>query len=244
MVARIRINRFLAASGLGSRRKVEDLIKRGSVFVNGLEIRDLSARVDPERDIVTLDGEEIINAPGSLVLVMNKPVGVLSTVTDSHNRKTVLQLAREKGYNERLYPVGRLDLNSSGIIFLTDYGDLAFRLTHPRYKIEKTYIVTVKGNVSKKTVREMASGVQIDDFTTKPCEVRILEGDGEKTTVEIVLREGRKRQIRRMFSAFGHKVISLHRSAIGDLVFNDLDPGGIRRLTEGEEKHLKELVGL
>lgn len=244
MIAKIRINRFLAASGLGSRRKVEDLIKRGSVFVNNVKVEDFSITVEPWHDRVTVDGNEIDLPSSQHILVLNKPVGVLCTVTDGFNRKTVIDIARDNGYKNKIYPVGRLDLNSSGIIILTDDGDLAFRLTHPRYKIDKKYIVTVGGKVSEETRAELESGVNIGEFTTKPCKIKLIETDKTKTTLEMTLREGRKRQIRRMFARYGHKVLSLHRSAIGDLLFKDLASGNIRPLTVSEEKRLKTQVGL
>jgi len=244
MVARIRINRFLASSGLGSRRKVEELIRRGSVYVNDEKIEDYSTTIDPDKDSVRVDQEEISLPTESDILVLNKPVGVLSTVIDDFDRRTVLEIARENGYEGRLYPIGRLDYNSSGIILLTNNGDLAFRLTHPQFKIDKKYAVKVNGRVSERTVNELASGVNIGDFITKACTVNIISSGDFSTTVEVVLREGRKRQIRRMFAAFGHKVVSLHRSAVGDLDFKDLVPGAIRRLTDIEERRLKEQVGL
>ncbi|MBN2184572.1 MAG: rRNA pseudouridine synthase [Candidatus Krumholzibacteriota bacterium] len=244
MIDKIRINRFLASSGLGSRRKVEDLITRGSVFVNGVKVEDFSITVEPGHDKVTVDGDEISLPSNPHILVLNKPVGVLCTVTDGFKRKTVIDIARDNGYRDRIYPVGRLDLNSSGLIILTDNGDLAFRLTHPRYKIDKRYIITVEGKVSEETRAELESGVIIGEFTTKPCRIKLIDADKTKTTLEVILREGRKRQIRRMFARYGHKVLSLHRSAIGDLFFRDLAPGNIRPLTADEEKRLKNQVGL
>ncbi len=244
MIARIRINRFLAASGLGARRKVEELIERGSVSVNGERVEDFSITVEPGHDTVTVDGNEISLPLRSQLLVLNKPVGILSTVSDGYSRKTVLDIARDNGYEEKIYPVGRLDMDSSGLILLTDDGDLAFRLTHPRYKIDKRYVVTVKGRVAEETRKELESGVVIGESTTKPCKIDLIKIEGRNTTLEIVLREGRKRQIRRMFALYGHKVISLHRSAIGGLFFKDLAPGEIRPLTSDEEERLKSQVGL
>lgn len=244
MTARVRINRFLSGAGLCSRRKSEELIKQGVVFVNGEKVENLSLTIDPENDTVTVHGKEVRWYQNTLVLVLNKPVGVLSTAHDSFNRKTVIDCAQENGYTERLFPVGRLDLDTSGILIITNDGDLAYRLTHPRFKIEKTYHVTVEGRVSDEVMRRLESGIQHGDFSTQPCTVTVLDRRKDSTELEVILREGRKRQIRRMFSYFGHTVIKLHRSALGDLEFKNLGTGDIRPLTEEEEDRLREMTGL
>jgi 23S rRNA pseudouridine2605 synthase len=168
----------------------------------------------------------------------------MSTAFDTHGRRTVVDIAREAGYTERLFPVGRLDLDTSGIIIITNDGDLAYRLTHPRYKVEKTYRVVVRGRVEEGTVENLAGGVDIDGLHTQPCAVHVIRRDRDSTELEVRLKEGRKRQIRRMFRHFGHDVIGLRRIAVGDLAFDDLDTGEIRPLTDEEEKKLKELSGL
>jgi 23S rRNA pseudouridine2605 synthase/16S rRNA pseudouridine516 synthase len=244
MSAAVRINRWLASAGVGSRRKCDDLIRAGLVSVNGETMARLGAVVDPERDTVTVEGR-VVGRPGAAVaIVLNKPAGVLSTVTDSFRRKTVIDLAREQGFSERLFPVGRLDLDTSGILLLTNDGDLAYRLTHPRFKIEKTYRLTVEGSVGDDTIEAIASGVDLGGYRTKPCVVKLIGRRGGKTTLEVRLMEGRKRQIRRMFAAFGHRTIDLARTALGDLRFNDVAPGAMRLLTEREERRLRELAGL
>jgi 23S rRNA pseudouridine2605 synthase len=240
----VRINRYLASAGLGSRRKCEELIRRGEVQVNGECVASLSLEIDPERDTVTVGRREVMRPEKTVLLVLNKPAGILSTASDTHGRKTVIDLARESGYTERLFPVGRLDLDTSGILLITNDGELAFRLTHPRYKVEKTYEAVVEGAVSKRTIDAIASGMRAGDFVTRPCTLRILGRYADKTKLEIRLKEGRKRQIRRMFQLFGHRVISLHRTAIGDLVFDDLDTGELRPLTSEEERRLRECSGL
>ena len=240
----MRINRFLAAAGLGSRRKCEELIRKGVVFVNARRVETLSLTIDPEKDSVTVLGKPVTVPTATVVLVLNKPVGVLSTVTDSFDRKTVIDTAREKGYEDRLFPVGRLDLDTSGLLILTNDGDLAYRLTHPRFKIEKTYRVTVEGNISDEAVSRIASGIKTDDFVTQPCEVKVTARKGGKSELTVTLREGMKRQVRRMFALFGHKVIALHRTTLGDLEFKDLKLGEIRPLTKREERRLRELTGL
>lgn len=240
----LRINRYLAAAGFGSRRACDELIRSGDVRINGERVASLSVLVDPDRDKVTVSGAEIEGIEPPVLLVLNKPAGVMSTSVDTHGRRTVVDIAREAGYAERLFPVGRLDLDTSGIIIITNDGDLAYRLTHPRYKVEKTYEVVVQGVVKDETVDTLAGGVDIDGFTTRPCTISVLRRHRDGTRLEVRLKEGRKRQIRRMFKLFGHGVVELRRLAIGELSFADLDTGDIRALTHEEEKRLRELSGL
>lgn len=244
MSPRMRINRFLAAAGFGSRRACEALIRAGAVSVNGTIVEKLAAVVDSETDTVVVEGRTVAAAPQRLVYVLNKPTGVLSTVVDTHDRRTVVDIAREHGYRERLFPVGRLDLDTSGILILTNDGDLSYRLTHPRFKIEKTYRVDVKGEVEDETAAAIAAGVDLGGYRTKPCRIEILERSGEATVLRVRLREGRKRQIRRMFALHGHPVAALERTALGDLTFDDLAPGRMRALTAREDRRLRELAGL
>lgn len=244
MSPKVRINRWLASAGVGSRRKCDDLIRAGRVAVNGETLARLGTLVDPELDSITVEGRVIGSADASLVLVLNKPAGVLSTVTDSFKRRTVIDLAREHGFPGRLYPVGRLDLDTSGILLLTNDGDLAYRLTHPRFKIEKTYRLVVEGSVADDAIAAIQSGVELDGYRTKPCTVAIVRRGRTATTLEVRLTEGRKRQIRRMFEIFDHRTIELARTALGDLRFDDLLPGAMRLLSKREERRLRELAGL
>ena len=244
MSAKVRINRRLASAGVGSRRKCDDLIRAGLVSVNGETLTRLGVFVDPDLDSIAVEGRVVAPAGGPRVLVLNKPTGVLSTVTDSFKRKTVIDLAREHGFPERLFPVGRLDLDTSGILLLTNDGDLAYRLTHPRFKIEKTYRLIVDGMVADDTIAAIESGVEIDGYRTKPCTVAIVKRGRAATTLEVRLTEGRKRQIRRMFGLFDHRTIELARTALGDLRFDDVVPGAMRLLSEREERRLRELAGL
>jgi pseudouridine synthase len=244
MNAGIRINRFMATAGLGSRRKCEDLIRRGLVFVNGRRIENLSLVIDAARDIVEVDGKQVTIDSKTLVLVLNKPTGVLSTVSDPWGRRTVIDIARENDYEERLYPVGRLDLDSSGILILTNDGDLAYRLTHPGFKVEKTYLVTVEGEANESNASKIARGIRKSELTTLPCTVKILKRTSGTTMLEVKLKEGKKRQIRRMFDTIGYRVVKLHRRAFGDLEFKDLKTGEMRPLTAFEENRLRELTDL
>ena len=168
MSPRMRINRFLASAGIGSRRKCEELIREGRVRINGEAVPELARFIDTESDTVTLDGKPVGGADDRLILVINKPGGVLSTVSDDRGRKTVIALAREKGFAERLFPVGRLDIDTTGILLLTNDGDLAYRLTHPRFKIEKRYVVTVEGIIEDETVRKLETGIDLGDYVSHP----------------------------------------------------------------------------
>ena len=244
MNAKVRINRWLASAGVGSRRKCDELIRAGLVTVNGETLARLGALVDPDLDSIAVKGRIIAHPGTPVVLVLNKPTGVLSTVTDSFRRRTVIDLAREQGFVERLYPVGRLDLDTSGILLLTNDGDLAYRLTHPRFKFEKTYRLTVEGNVGDDTIAAIESGVQLGGYRTHPCTVAIVGRGRGRTRLEVRLTEGRNRQIRRMFALFGHRTIELARTAIGDLRFEDCAPGAMRFLSKREERRLRELSGL
>jgi pseudouridine synthase len=244
MSPRMRINRFLASAGIGSRRKCEDIIREGRVQINGESISELARYIETDSDRVAVDGRVVETVRKSTILVINKPFGVLSTVSDNRGRKTVIGLAREMGYGERLFPVGRLDMDTTGLLLLTNDGDLAYRLTHPRYKIEKRYLVTVEGLVNDGVVESIGSGVDLEDFVTMPCAVKVIDRSGGSSTLEIRLKEGKKRQIRRMFAESGHNVLKLRRVALGDLEFSDLEDGDMRPLTENEETRLRVLTGL
>jgi len=244
MGEKVRINRYLAMAGVGSRRKCEELISGGCVSVNNEVVTDLATKIDIESDRVTVDGKPISPVGRRIVLILNKPEGVLSTVEDTHKRKTVIDIAREHGYSERLFPVGRLDMNTSGLILITNDGELAYRLTHPRYKVDKTYNVIVEGRVKDSTVRKMEKGLDLPDLKTMPCRIEVLNRSREDTELEVTIREGKKRQVRRMFAHFGHRVLKLHRKAIGDLMFEDVEVGRMRPLNKEELSRLRELVGL
>ena len=240
----VRINRFLASAGLGSRRSCEELIRHGRVTVNGRAVEGLGDTVDPERDLVAVDGTRVEIGESTVVLVLNKPTGVLSTVEDTHGRATVIDIAREAGWTARVFPVGRLDKETSGVILLTNDGELTHRLTHPRYKVEKTYRVVVEGDINDESVASVAAGVKTRDLVTMPCTVTVISRGGGESELEVTISEGKKRQVRRMFTAVGHAVKRLHRSTIADLAFEDVAPGAIRPLTAEEEKKLRDLTGL
>ena len=226
----MRLNKFLAHAGIISRRKVADFLLEHEVVMNGERVTDPARAVDPQVDTVTVDGTEV-SVSDHLYLMLHKPRGVLSTVRDERGRKTVLDLVAT---NERLYPVGRLDKDTTGLLLLTNDGELANHLTHPRYHVPKTYEVTVRGAVSKRQLERLQQGVLLEDGMTAPAEVRILRSTRKETTLEIVLYEGRKRQVRRMCAEVSLPLRTLHRSAFGPLSLGDLPRGHSRPLTSEE----------
>jgi 23S rRNA pseudouridine2605 synthase len=239
-LSRLRLNRFLALSGLASRRASDQIIREGRVSVDGETVSTPGFVVDSRRQKVRVDGR-LLRPVSPRVYMLNKPPGVLATVSDPHGGETVLDLARRAGVTERVYPVGRLDLKSRGLILLSNDGDLSHRLLHPRFGVVKIYRVRVNLPITKTQMRRFASGVQLSDGRTRPCEIRALPG---RASYELKLKEGRKRQIRRMFEAFGRRVTDLERVAIGPLRLGRLPEGEMRPLEASERDRLKEAVGL
>jgi 23S rRNA pseudouridine2605 synthase len=220
----VRLNRFLASTGLGSRRAVEELIRAGRVTVNG-EVAGLSARVSAGDD-VRVDGRQV-SAEATACLLLNKPAGVVTTAADTHGRRTVLDLVDSP---LRLFPVGRLDLETTGALLLTNDGDLAHRLMHPRHGVEKTYLAQVRGHPDQGVLDQLSAGVSLEDGVTAPAVVALSAAD----TIELTIHEGRNRQVRRMCEAVGHPVVQLHRSRYAGLGLGDLQPGEWRELTSEE----------
>jgi 23S rRNA pseudouridine2605 synthase len=231
----MRLSRFLAHSGVASRRAAEEIVRAGRVAVAGETV------TDPARDVgegaeVTVDGERVQPEP-TVVYAVHKPLGVVSTASDTHGRPTVVGLVPER---RRLYPVGRLDTDSSGLILLTNDGDLAHALTHPSFEVPKTYAVRIaRGPVSERSLQRLREGIELDDGRTAPAQVRARGRD----RLEIVLREGRKRQVRRMCDAVGHPVRDLRRVAFGTLRLGDLEPGAYRKLSAGQVAALRRISG-
>lgn len=232
-----RLQKIMAKAGHGSRRANEKIIRQGRVRVNGRVAR-LGDKADPQTDRITVDGEPIeLEEP--IYIMLNKPKGVLSSTEDEEERTTVLDLVDVEAH---IYPVGRLDKPSEGLILLTNDGKLAHRLTHPRYEHEKLYDVTVEGDIPDEALRQWRGGLRLGDKMTAPADVEVVERAPDHTRLRITLREGRKRQIRRMAALFGHPVRRLFRQAIGPLQIGDLPPGRWRHLTEEEVQSLKEYV--
>ncbi len=233
-----RLQKFLAQNGIASRRKCEEYILQGKVKVNGNVVTQLGTQIDPEKDEVRFLNELVKNTNTKhIYILLNKPIGYVTTVQDQFNRETVMDLIDIK---ERLVPVGRLDMYTSGALILTNDGDFVYKITHPKHEITKTYNVTLKGKITKDEIENLMAGVVIDDYKTKPAKVRILKIDEQKdiSRVEIIIHEGKNRQVRKMCEAIGKKVLALHRSKIGDIGVQNLKIGKWRYLTEGEVKKL------
>lgn len=234
----LRLQKYLASSGIASRRKCEELILEGKVTVNG-KVAELGQKVDPEKDIVKFNGKEVLVEKNKkyTYILLNKPIGVVTTANDQFDRETVLDIVKVK---ERVVPVGRLDMYTSGALILTDDGNFIYKVTHPKHEINKTYTVTLIGIVTDKEVQALRDGVQIEDYTTKPAKVRILKTDEEKniSRIEITIHEGKNRQVRKMCEAVGRKVIALHRSKIGNIDVKDLKIGTWRYLSLKEVEQI------
>jgi 23S rRNA pseudouridine2605 synthase len=227
----VRLQKVLAQAGIGSRRTCEELIERRRVRVNG-EVAVLGRRVDPATDVIEVDGAQIGVRPGLVHYLLNKPSGVITTASDTHGRRTVLDLVPSE---PRVFPVGRLDGETEGLLLLTNDGDLAHRLTHPSFGVDKEYLVEVDGDPHRGVVRRLREGVELDDGMTAPAKVAVL-GD---RLLRITIHEGRNRQVRRMCEAVGTPVVRLVRTRIGPLVDRTLAPGEWRPLTQDEVRALE-----
>lgn len=234
----IRLQKYLADCGIASRRKSEELIKQGQVKVNGKTITELGTKVIPNKDIVEYNGKKIELKKEYVYILLNKPIGYVTTVKDQFNRDSVLDLVKT---NKRLVPVGRLDMYTSGALILTNDGDFVYKVTHPKHEIEKTYTVTIIGIVKKEEVEKLKKGVEIENYITKPAKVKILKIDEEKnqSRLEITIHEGKNRQVRKMCEAIGHKVLALHRSKIAGIDVKDIPLGKWRYLTNKEVNKIK-----
>ncbi|MGB9886332.1 MAG: pseudouridine synthase [Moorellales bacterium] len=234
-----RLAKALADLGVASRRRAEELIRSGRVRVNGATVTDPTTRVDDTKDLLEIDGRRL-RPPERVALLLNKPAGYLSTTYDPWGRPTVLDLIGPQPY--RLYPVGRLDLDAEGLLLLTNDGELAFLLTHPRHEVDKTYRVLVRGRPRPQALEQLRQGVRLEDGRTAPARVRQLGQEKGNTWLEITVHEGRKRQIKRMCQAVGHPVMRLQRTRIGFLTLKGLAPGHYRLLTREEVQRLKGLA--
>ncbi|MFQ6092450.1 MAG: pseudouridine synthase [bacterium] len=238
----MRLNRFLASLGVGARRKCDELIRQGRVKVNGRSVMEPWFQVEKGRDAVEVDGEYVGARVKLVHILLNKPAGYVVTAADPQNRPTVFDLIG--CVEQRVFPVGRLDLDVEGLLLLTNDGDLSYRLTHPRFEVEKVYRVLVTGKPDRRALRSMQTGLQLEDGPTAPTEVRVVRGDGKTTLLELRMHEGRKRQIKRMCKALGHPVIKLVRIAFAGLSINGLHVGEWRYLTSAEVGRLNKCVGL
>lgn len=235
----MRINKYIASCGVASRRKAEELINEGRVKVNGKIINELSFQVDENNDRVEVD-EKLIGIEERLVYIMlNKPEGYVTTVKDQFDRKSVIDLVKDVG--ERVYPIGRLDYETSGLLLLTNDGDLTYKLTHPKHEVDKTYIATLKGIPTLNEMKNFEKGLYIEDYKTAPAKIKVLKKNEEKNycVCEIKIHEGRNRQVRKMCRAINHPVMNLRRKAMGKIVLKDVEIGQYRYLTQEEIDYLK-----
>ena len=234
-----RLQKVMAAAGIASRRASEVLISAGRVTING-RVAELGDRVDPDVDVVEVDGDRVIVDTTLHYLMLNKPRGVVSTTHDPEGRPTVMDLVN---LEERLYPVGRLDQDTEGLLLLTNDGELANRLLHPSFEVERTYLALVPGPVRRETLRRLAEGVELDDGMARPRRVRVAEEHRGKALLEIVMTEGRKREVRRMLAAVGAPVERLARVAFGGVELGDLRQGKWRFLDRPEIARLHAAAG-
>lgn len=227
----VRLQKALAQAGVASRRAAEELIRQGRVTVNGRVVTELGTKVVPGRDTVAVDGRPLRGPEKLVYLALNKPAGYVSTAFDPQGRPTVLDLVPA---DVRLFPVGRLDADSEGLLLLTNDGEFAFRVTHPRHALDKEYRVLVEGRPSPEALNALRRGVLIEGQLTAPAEVALLGYDDGNALLRVVIREGRKRQVRRMLLAVGHRVLRLRRVRIGGIELGELPVGRYRRLTRNE----------
>lgn len=231
-----RLQKYIARCGISSRRKAEDLILNGCVKVNGVVVTELGTKINPEKDVVFVDNIKISETEGFIYIKLYKPEGYVTTVKDQFGRKTVIDLIN---ITERIYPIGRLDYNTSGLLLLTNDGDLANKLMHPKYHIYKTYIAEVEGRISDEAVMRLKSGVKIEDYKTAPARVDIVKISVNSSIVQVSIYEGKNRQVRKMLDAVGHTVRTLKRISFGKINLGDLKPGAWVHLNEEEIKFLK-----
>lgn len=231
----MRLAKYLAMAGVASRRQAEDLIRAGQVKVNGLVVDTPAINIDPEQDEIWFDGQ--LQRPEQMTyLLLFKPVGYISSVYDPQGRPTVMELVKEIG--QRIYPVGRLDLDTEGLLLMSNDGEFANLMIHPRYEMSKTYEALVEGKVGEKDLVQLKQGVLLEDGVTAPAQAQVIRQQSDQTLLQIEIHEGRKRQVRRMCAAIGHPVVHLKRVAFSGLTLTGLQPGQYRRLTAREKEEL------
>jgi len=238
----VRLQKVLAEAGVGSRRHCEELIGAGRVEVDGETVRRFGARVDPDHQVIRVDGKRIPAKPGLVYLAFNKPPKVLTAMSDPRGRRTVADFLGDR--EERLFHIGRLDYDTEGLMLLTNDGELAHRLAHPSFEVAKTYLADVNGPVPRDLGRRLMTGVELDDGVATADRFRLIDRSGQRALVEIILHEGRKHVVRRMLAATGHPVSRLVRTDVGPIRLGNLKPGTSRELTTSEIGELYAAVGL
>lgn len=238
----VRLQKVLAAAGLGSRRKCEILIEQGRVTVNGEVVDQLGVRVDPEQVVIAVDGDRVSVAEGHLTVALNKPFGVVSTMSDPQGRPALDQFVA--AYEERLFHVGRLDAETTGLLLLTNDGELANRLAHPTHGVTKVYVAKVAGRMSKHACTSLKSGIELDDGPVRASQCTILDISGDSTLVQVELHEGRNRIVRRMLDKVGHPVLELVRTQFGPVRLGTMAPGEVRELSPTDVGRLMDAAGM
>lgn len=235
----MRLQKYMAQCGIASRRKCEEMITAGRVAVNDIKIQKMGVDIQPEVDNITVDGKRIRPEVKKHYIIFNKPSGIVTTVHDQFGRKTIMSYFQD--IPERIFPIGRLDYDSEGLLILTNDGELTYRLTHPKNQVKKTYIVKVKGIPTLDQLKIIQNGVILDRIKTAPADVKIMNNNENTSILEIQIHEGRNRQVRRMFELIGYSVINLRRSQIGSLSLGNLQPGEWRYLSDKEVHYLYSL---
>lgn len=233
-----RLQKYMASCGVASRRKCEELILNGRVTVNGDIITELGTKVIPNKDIVKFDGKLISKEENKVYIILNKPEGYITSLKDEKGRKTILDLVNIK---ERIFPIGRLDYDSSGLLLLTNDGEIYNKIIHPRVKLDKKYIAVVNGRFTEKEMETFKNGVDIGGYITATSNIREISFENNLSTVEITIHEGKNRQIRKMCSSFNHNVISLKRVSVGKIKLGYLKKGEFRNLTKEELDYINSL---
>lgn len=229
----VRLQKYIAMSGIASRRAAESMIANGRVSVNGTQITQQGVKVEIGKDEIFVDGKPIDIKQKKYYIMLNKPVGYVSTVSDQFDRPTVVDLVKEE-IGTRIFPVGRLDYETEGLLLMTNDGDFTYKVTHPKFHTNKTYIAVINGGLTISDLNKLRKGVRVENYITSPAEVEILDAIAGKTAVQITIHEGKNRQVRKMFDTLGYKVSSLKRIKIGELELGNLPSGRWRHLTAHE----------
>ncbi|EKQ56394.1 MULTISPECIES: pseudouridine synthase [unclassified Clostridium] len=233
-----RLQKYMASCGVASRRKCEEIIQQGKVKVNGKIVNEVGIKIDPGKDIVEVDGEVIKKEENKKYIMLNKPEGYISSVKDEKGRPTILDIVKT---SERIYPIGRLDYDSSGLILLTNDGEIYNKIIHPRVELVKKYIAVVKGEILQKDIQKFEIGIDIGGYITAPATLKIIGFENGISTIEIGIHEGKNRQIRKMCAALNHEVLSLKRIAIGEIKLGYLKRGEYRNLSKDEIDYINDL---
>lgn len=234
----VRLQKFLANAGIASRRASEKLITDGKIKINGKVVKELGSKIDPTKDKIEYNNKVVNIEDKNVYYMLNKPIKCVTTASDEKGRKTILDIVK---VNYRVFPIGRLDYMTSGLLILTNDGDLTYKLTHPKHDIDKKYIITITPKTTNDKINILTRGADLGIYKIAPCKIKLLEESNHRQTYEVIIHEGKNRQIRRMFEHIGVNVVNLKRVAIGDLKLSGLKQGEYRKLSKDEIKYLKRL---